>query len=93
MKVTEEIQQALFVTKVSPYIVGSEEHLSSGLPVLTERESQESEDERKSEMVQSGARQDWNRNPGGLDVEREVHVIQSRRTKPSERRLTASRGQ
>ena len=61
--------------------------------MLTERESQESEDERESEMVQSRARQDWNRNPAGLDEDREVHVIQSRRNKPSEGRLTASRGQ
>ena len=44
-------------------------------------------------MAQYKSRQDWSRNPAGLDEDREVHVIQSRRTKPSEGRLTASRGQ
>ena len=29
-------------------------------------------------MAQSKARQDWNRNPAGLDEEREVQIIQSR---------------
>ena len=44
-------------------------------------------------MAQFKARQDWNRNPADLDEEREVPVIQSRTTKPSEGKLTASRGQ
>ena len=44
-------------------------------------------------MAQSKSRQDWNRNPACLDEDREVHVIQSKRTKPSEGRLTTSRGQ
>ena len=44
-------------------------------------------------MAQSKARQDWNRNPADLVEERDVQVLQSRRTKPSEGRLTTSRGQ
>ena len=59
----------------------------------SERESQESEDERDTDKVRSKERQDWNRRQASFEEERDVNFIQSRRTNLSERRVTTSRGQ
>ena len=59
-----------------------------------EREkSQETEDENDADTARLKAKQDWERNRTGIDVDREVNVVNYRKTRPPERKWTVSQSQ